>query len=373
MTKREPRHSTAASTPLRRLAEVQLQGRADTKAPEPASPHLVHELQVHQIELEIQNEELRRARDKAGAALASYTDLYDFAPVSYTTLAADGCILQANVATAKLLGFSRERLIGGRFGFFVLESSRRVFNDFLEKVAQRAEKCSCEFDLIVGTGQLLRHTQLTAIASQAPLPPDAAKGPMILLSIQDITDRRHEDNKLKETIALLDQSQREARLGNCTIDLKTGVFTASSVLHELLGIAATHEHTIGTLGKLLHPDDVAGLLRILSTLSSDGMRLDTVVRIARLCDGAVRRIWVKGTLTPDARGDATRFFCTAQDISEHEELREAAAAAQHANDTKDKFLATLSHELRTPLASILLRAGMLQRKSMTDARVKNGG
>ncbi len=65
---------------------------------------LVHELKVHQIELELQNEELKRARDDVEEALARYTDLYEFAPVGYLTLGQDGVIQQANLTGARLLG-----------------------------------------------------------------------------------------------------------------------------------------------------------------------------------------------------------------------------------------------------------------------------
>ena len=65
---------------------------------------LVHELKVHQIELELQNEELKRARDDVEEALARYTDLYELAPVGYLTLGQDGVIQQTNLTGARLLG-----------------------------------------------------------------------------------------------------------------------------------------------------------------------------------------------------------------------------------------------------------------------------
>ena len=85
---------------------------------------LVHELQVHQIELEMQNEELMQTRAELEAALRQYTDLYDFAPVGYFTLARDGTILQVNLAGANLLGVERGTLIKQRFGVFVADQSR---------------------------------------------------------------------------------------------------------------------------------------------------------------------------------------------------------------------------------------------------------
>ena len=132
----------AGAAALRRRAEERLQTRERTP---PSAQRLVHELQVHQIELEMQNEELRRARSqveallaqqlqqaraKADALLAQYTDLYDFAPAGYLTLDPEGAIRQLNLSGARLRGLERSRLLKRRFGLFVAEGDRRAFGDF---------------------------------------------------------------------------------------------------------------------------------------------------------------------------------------------------------------------------------------------------
>ena len=85
---------------------------------------LVQELQIHQIELEMQNEELKKARDEAEAERERYLDLYDFAPVGYFTLDRDGVIRQVNLAGARLLGLERSLLLNRRFGQFVSPADR---------------------------------------------------------------------------------------------------------------------------------------------------------------------------------------------------------------------------------------------------------
>jgi len=105
---------------------------------------LLQELQVHQIELEMQNEELQRSRAEMEALLAQYTDLYDFAPVGYFTLDRDGMIRRANLTGARLLGIERGRLTGRRFGRFVSEADRPAFNAFLEKVFAGGAQETCE-------------------------------------------------------------------------------------------------------------------------------------------------------------------------------------------------------------------------------------
>ncbi|MDP2319435.1 MAG: PAS domain S-box protein [Acidobacteriota bacterium] len=135
---------------LRRRAEERLRrqrpaGGGQTTAVETA--RLVHELQVHQIELEIQNEELQQARAHAETLLAQYTDFYDCAPVGYMTLDCEGAIRQVNVTGARLFGVERARLVNRRFGLFVAEGDRRTFSDFLQNVfASHAQEC-CEVTL----------------------------------------------------------------------------------------------------------------------------------------------------------------------------------------------------------------------------------
>ena len=88
---------------------------------------LVHELQVHQIELEMQNEELRRAQNELEAARDSYADLYDFAPIGYLTLSERGQILEANLTAARLLDMERGVLLGQWLYRFIATEDHHVY------------------------------------------------------------------------------------------------------------------------------------------------------------------------------------------------------------------------------------------------------
>jgi PAS domain-containing protein len=85
---------------------------------------LMHELLVHKVELEIQNEELRRAHTAMEEARDRYMDLYEFAPVGYITISREGLIGEINLTGSALLGFDRTMLIGRRFSKFVAEKDR---------------------------------------------------------------------------------------------------------------------------------------------------------------------------------------------------------------------------------------------------------
>src|SRR5215472_17713390 len=114
---------------LRKQAEAAWRGRhrdRATIAREDAGA-LVHELEVHQIELELQNEELRRAQSELEESRDQLDDLYDFAPVGYLTLREDTVILRAKLRAAALLGVERQALIGKHFTRFLARESQDAF------------------------------------------------------------------------------------------------------------------------------------------------------------------------------------------------------------------------------------------------------
>ena len=125
---RKPIKPGASNSSIRRHAEERLKERqngSNSEIPHSESliPHsdtdnkkLIHELQVHQIELEMQNEELSLSRAEVEAVLERYANLYDFAPVGYFTLTRDGTISQSNLTGACLIGMERARLVNLRFG-----------------------------------------------------------------------------------------------------------------------------------------------------------------------------------------------------------------------------------------------------------------
>jgi len=135
---------------LRLKAELQLkekQKELDKLTKEADVKKHLHELQVYQIELEMQNEALRQANEIAEAALKKYTILYDLAPMGYLTLDAEGSILELNFTAAEMLGEKRFSLINSNFKLFVSEGTLPVFNDFFSKVYTSNSKESCEVAL----------------------------------------------------------------------------------------------------------------------------------------------------------------------------------------------------------------------------------
>jgi PAS domain-containing protein len=105
---------------------------------------LLHELQVHQIELEMQNDELRHANEVAESALRKFTLLYDFAPLGYFTLDKEGGIQDLNFTGAEILGDKRYSLINSNFKLFISAESLPVFNEFFWLMYKTNAKQSCK-------------------------------------------------------------------------------------------------------------------------------------------------------------------------------------------------------------------------------------
>ena len=171
---------------LRRQAEERLRDKTPSKSdPESGKElqRLHHELQVHQIELEMQNEDLHRAKDEAEEALARYIDLYEFAPVGYLTLDPEGTILAVNLSGASLLGEERSRLKGRRFGI-LLSDGEPDFLDLLNRVFLCPDKQICEVTL-KPPGKAALYLRLEAKA--------ASSGNECSVALVDITDLRAEE------------------------------------------------------------------------------------------------------------------------------------------------------------------------------------
>jgi hypothetical protein len=150
---------------LRRRAEQRLNRSVSPINGETDALHLLHELRVHQIELDMQNEELRAARMEVETTLARYVELYDFSPSAHYTVDRNSEIRHANLAGTRLLGLESWNIPGPRLSSFVCEESIAVFKAFLAKVFDTRVKMSCRLALRV-TEDLERHVLIEAACSK---------------------------------------------------------------------------------------------------------------------------------------------------------------------------------------------------------------
>ncbi len=151
---------------------------------------LIHELEVHRIELELQNKELIEAKEIAEAATDKYIELYDFAPACYFTLNRNGKIAGLNLMASQLIGKERERLINSSFGFFISDDTRDQFNTFFEEVLQSKKRKMCEV-ILTANNQTTKYIQLTGMVTE--------NGDHCLLTAVDITGQKQAEIKLQES------------------------------------------------------------------------------------------------------------------------------------------------------------------------------
>ena len=122
---------------LRQQAEIQLATypiTSDFTYSEYDNLNLIHELQVHQVELEMQNDELQIAKEKIDDIAEKYIELYDFAPLGYFTLTKEGKIIELNFFGSQMLGKEHKITVNCQFGFFVSDEDKPVFDLFLRKI-----------------------------------------------------------------------------------------------------------------------------------------------------------------------------------------------------------------------------------------------
>jgi len=188
---------TDSLTALRQKAEEKLRTQIERlqKLSSKDIRDLVHELGTHQIELEMQNEELRRAQAELEASRSRYAELYDFAPVGYFTFDKDGLIREANLAGAQLLGIERRLLINKPFVGFIAEAGdREVFRKHWNEAFTGEARRSCEISLRKKDGTVF-YAQLQSSATQNI----DTKAGSLCTAILDITERKKAEETLRES------------------------------------------------------------------------------------------------------------------------------------------------------------------------------
>jgi PAS domain S-box-containing protein len=169
---------------------------------------LVHELRVHQIELEMQNEELRQAHLKLEELKNKYLDLYDFAPVGYMTLNDRGLILEANLTVVKLLGVERTSLIKMFLSHFICQEFVNAYYLYLKQVFESQSRQTCEIKLTRKDGTIF-DAQLESI----PVQDESGHYIRCRTILSDITERKLAEKEKENLRAQLLQSQKMETMG----------------------------------------------------------------------------------------------------------------------------------------------------------------
>jgi PAS domain S-box-containing protein len=234
----------ASAGTLRRRAEAQWHDQSnDAEYPPPAEDvlRLLHELQVHQIELELQNEELCQQRARLEQSLAKYADLYDFAPVGYFTVSGNGTIREVNLAGATLLGHVRKDLLARRLSPFMTDATRPRFFHLLEQVIKHGTRATCEVS-VVSRDAVTRALHLEGIGV------DTDEGRLCRLAATDISARKLAEDALRAAHDELERrvADRTAELVHSRDELALANAELVQALHLKADFLATMSHELRT-------------------------------------------------------------------------------------------------------------------------------
>lgn len=319
-------------TNLRRRAEDALAGRPRRDpATEADASRLLHELQVHQVELEMQNDSLRQAQVALEEARDAYADLYDFAPVAYLTLAPDGLIAKVNLTGAALLGDVPGKLVGKQFALFVAPEHRdRWQRHWLRTIGDRAVGVA-ELTMRCGDGTIVRNVQIgCAYHETPPGNPDAGSAKMpfeVRVVLTDTTLRKAVEDELDRARIAADQASRakSSFVSNISHEMRTPLHVIIGFAHLLRRdltdpaqlmrmdqLCATSEHLLDIVTNIL---DLAKIESGRLVIDQTDFRLDGVVdKVVRMAEVPAAEKGLALTAVVDPRladvmlnGDALRL------------------------------------------------------------------
>lgn len=216
---------------LRKAAEDKLKENLALGDSIPVKRHhdkLVEELQIHEIELEMQNEELRLQMRRADTYARKYTDIYNNASSGQFTLSSIGEIIQLNAYGAQMLKKELSHLIFSRFGFFVSNSTKPIFNNFLDKVFASSTRESCEVILLTGEDSSA-YAQIIGIK--------VGNGDECHITVNDISKVKKVKEKLKRILSVMNATLESIHNGILVVSNQGMVLKSNSKFAEMWNIS----------------------------------------------------------------------------------------------------------------------------------------
>lgn len=317
---------------------------------------LLHELEVHQIELEMQNEELQAAKIKAEAIAAKYTDLYDFAPVGYFTLDRNGDICELNLIGTSMLGSERSKLKNSNFMFFVSADTRPFFHDFINRIFTTQTPQSCEIQLCQKEKNTM-FVHLDGIVSD--------NGRQCLLTIVDVSERIRAEDELRTSYEFNTKLLNIIPFGIKISDEKGKILFKNENFQKLFGQKALIKNC-GHFYCDNHHD--CSDCKLVSDTKGGNTKVyeNKSVLNGKTIEISQTRVKFQGK---------TAIMEIFQDITERKQTELAIIAAKEHAEMSDRlksaFLANMSHEIRTPMNGILGFAELLKDTNLTKSEERN--
>ncbi|WKZ15671.1 MAG: PAS domain-containing protein [Candidatus Jettenia caeni] len=294
---------------------------------------LIHELQTHQIELEMQNNELLKVQQEIEESRIKYVDLYDFAPIGYVTLDPRGIIVEANLTLCNLLGIERKHLMNKPFPLFIANEFKILLLNHVQKVLSANTKQRCELMLLKKNGTPFS-VSIESIAMH-----DSKRGFLCQSAISDITDRKQIEEELRQIMSSISDYLWSAEIN------EKSQFTYhyySPVVEKITGRPPEFymkgpEHWLNTI----HSDDRDRLSNVFKKITTG--QLDHTEEEYRIIlpDGEIR--WVRDSVLAKKTGNKTiRLHGVASDITERKQV-EAALQKSEASLVRAQQIAHLGN------------------------------
>ncbi len=309
---------------------------------------LVHELRVHQIELETQNEELRRAQEAITESRNRYVDLYDLAPVGYVTLDPQGRIVELNLKGAKLLGAPRNSLIQRPFILLVVPEDRQTFHGYLWQLSVSADHQSCELEFN------LQQSPATALSLESlALVETGGKVLQYRMALTDVTRRRKAEIDLRRSEEKFRLLYEKAPLGYQSLDEDGIIREVNQAWLDLMGYS--RPEVIGRrFGDFLPPGCFAMFPEHLGGVKGAGEVCNLDFDLVRK-DGARVTVSFSGRVAFDDQGGFRQTHCMFQDMTarrraeeeiarKRDQLRALAARLAEVEEAEREHLARELHD-----------------------------
>ena len=325
---------------------------------------LIHELEIHQKELEMQIEELIQAKEQAEIATHKYSKLYDFAPSGYFTLSNSGKIVQLNLTGSKLLQEEKSTLINTPFIHFISDDTKILFENFLQNVFQSDVKGCCEVKLILKNNTTV-NVYLTAVLTE-----NKAE---VLIAAVDITQMKVTKSALKESEERYRELVDHLDIGIILHNKDTSILYSNPKASELIGLTnqqLAKKYSINKAWEFIKEDNsplAPENYPIKEILRSKNPIKNGIIGIRKQQNSYIKWFLINGFPVFNNEGEIKEVVISFIEITTikalESKLIKAKDLAESANKAKSSFLTTMSHEIRTPLNGIVGFTDLLMKTS----------
>ena len=335
---------------LRRRSNARLEMQDDdvSQMSEDEVRKVLHELHTHQIELDIQNEDMRQSQIALLASQKKYTDLYDFAPVGYLTIGDTGLIVDANLTASKMLGTERRSLIKQRFSSF--SSPKKQDSHYLcrKRLLETKESQTCERQMVRKDGSDL-YVECTCILNPEV---DGDSGQFRIV-LNDISVRKQAEEQLRVSNLNLHEAVKAGRIGLWSWDLKTNKVYYSREWKEQIGYKdAEIVDDFSEWEKRIHPDDRQATVAIVEKSIKERNQNHRVEFRFLHKNGSYRWILAQASLLLDKDGVPTKMMGSHIDTTFQKKL-EAELNQSQKMESIGTLAGGIAHDFNNILASVL--------------------